>query len=233
MTSTAWGGQSPPSARGREEPPRPRRRPLRPPQPGTRAVTWARARLPASRASRPPLGSSRLAGRAAQAHRQVGGAARWVGGSRGVVGGAPGAGQVLRARTRPLLPGSLAPLVRVLGGNPGAEALCDLQNETFDDPLHIRRDLETFPLSSCCPPPSRDSDRNSSDDTRNLLRASSCELHRGSSREPASRMCQTAPRSPRRPAEATATSPSCGCHQVCDCTRPAPPSVAPCTDVQY
>lgn len=127
-TSAAWSRQTP-SARGRGEPPRPRRRL---PQPGTRAVTWARARLLASRArsrTRAPRALPRFlapTGRAAQAHRQVGGAGSSVGGSPCGGRGPRGRGRLCARALSPALPGSRVQAVKGLGGSPEAKAVCDL-----------------------------------------------------------------------------------------------------------
>lgn len=102
-TSAAWGKQNP-SARGREEPPRPRRRP---PQPGTRRWLgpergrWRRARS-RTRAPRALPWGLAPSGREAQAHGRVGEANSWVGGSPARWAGLYGVWRVLRARTRPL-----------------------------------------------------------------------------------------------------------------------------------
>lgn len=96
-TSAAWGGQTP-SARGREEPPRPR---LQQPQPGDAGGDLGRsevagvARAPGPARLAPSLGAWRLAG--ARRRRTDG----WAGPTAGWAG-LYGAWHVLRARTRPL-----------------------------------------------------------------------------------------------------------------------------------
>lgn len=111
-TSAAWGGQTP-SARGRGEPPRPRRRQ---PQPGDAGGDLCRsevagvARAPGPARLAPSLGAWRLAG--ARRRRTD----EWAGptaGGRGCMGVACSA----RAHS-PALPGFLAQLVGALGGNP-------------------------------------------------------------------------------------------------------------------